>query len=105
MYLVTLSDIYTLGRSQLEIYLATLNTHKRQTIKLPAGFEPLIPGSGQAQTHSTASMIESLNSYELKPPDSTISFNETEKLFILCEIEWFNLLATDFSSNFSTTCI
>jgi len=34
-----------------DLYLTTHNTHNRQTSKLPAGFEPTIPGSERPQTH------------------------------------------------------
>ena len=35
-----------------DLYLTTHNTHKRQTSKHPAGFEPAIPASEQPQTHA-----------------------------------------------------
>jgi hypothetical protein len=34
------------------LYLATNNTHKRQTSVLPAGFKPTIPASEQPQTQA-----------------------------------------------------
>jgi hypothetical protein len=50
----------TIGRTPLDewsarrrdLYLTTHNTHKRQTSRLPAGFEPAIPASGRPQTHA-----------------------------------------------------
>jgi hypothetical protein len=38
-------------RPVAEAYLATYNTHKRQTPMPPAGFEPSIPASERPQTH------------------------------------------------------
>ena len=66
-----------------DLYVTTLKTHKRQTFKLQAGFEPAVPASEKLQTHAleiAANRIESRNIYELKLPDSTntTSYNETE---------------------------
>jgi len=35
-----------------DLYLTTHSTHKRQTGRPPAGFEPTIPASERPQTHS-----------------------------------------------------
>jgi hypothetical protein len=35
-----------------DLYLTAHNTHKRQTSKLPVGFEPTIPASERPQTHA-----------------------------------------------------
>ena len=51
----------TLGRTPLDgwsdrrrdFYLTTHNTHKKQTSKLPAGFEPVIPAIERLQTHAS----------------------------------------------------
>ena len=58
--LITLNDIYTIGRTPLEegfarrrsLYLTTHNTHKRETSTISAGFEPAIAASVQEQTHA-----------------------------------------------------
>ena len=50
----------TLGRTPLDewsarlkdLYLATHNTHNRQTLMSPAGFESTIPASERPQTHA-----------------------------------------------------
>jgi len=60
LYLNTLSDKHTLGRTPLNeesarhwyLYLTTHNTHKRETSLSPAGLEPAIPGSEMPQTHA-----------------------------------------------------
>jgi hypothetical protein len=80
-----------------DVYLTTSKTHKRQTFKFPAGFEPAIPASEKPQTNVSelaANRIESRNNYELKSPDSpnTTSFNETENLFMLCELKQLDIL-------------
>jgi hypothetical protein len=54
------SHITTLSRTpqnewsarRRDIYLATHNTHKRQTSIHPEGFEPTIPASERPQTHA-----------------------------------------------------
>ena len=58
--LITLIDIYTIGRTPLEegldrrrgLYLTTHNTHKRETSTISAGFEPAIAGSLRQQNHA-----------------------------------------------------
>ena len=61
----------TLGRTLLtelsarrrDLHLTTHNTHKRQTYKHPAGFEPTVPASERSQTHAldrAATGIDSL---------------------------------------------
>ena len=58
--LITLNDIYTIGRTPLEegfarrrdLYLKTHNTHKRETSTISAGFEPTIAASVRQQTHA-----------------------------------------------------
>jgi hypothetical protein len=55
----THTHTHTLGRTPLDKwsarrrdhYLATHNTHKRQTSMLPAVFEPAVPASKRPQTH------------------------------------------------------
>jgi len=74
------------------LYLTTRKTHKRQTFKIPAGFEPTIPTSEKPQTHAlelAANSIESRNNYEINFSDSTKtnSFKETENLFVLRELQ------------------
>jgi len=54
-----MTHTYTLSRIPLDewsarrndLYSATHNTHKRQTSKFPAGFEPAIPASQRPPTH------------------------------------------------------
>jgi hypothetical protein len=46
----TLLDEWSARRRDL--YLTTHDTHKRQTSKHPAGFEPTIPASERPQTHA-----------------------------------------------------
>ena len=77
LHLITLNDTYTVGRTPLDegsarrrdLYLATHNTHSRQTCTLPAGFEPAIPASERSQTHASdraATGIGNLLTYTLK---------------------------------------
>ena len=35
-----------------DLYLAKINTHKRQTSMLPEGFEPATPANERPQTHA-----------------------------------------------------
>jgi hypothetical protein len=59
VHLITHIDIYTLGRTALDegsahrnyLYLTTHNTHKKQHIHAPAGFEPSVPASERPQIY------------------------------------------------------
>jgi hypothetical protein len=47
-----------------DLYLTTHNTHKRQTSKSPAGFEPLIPSSERPHTHGSGGAATGISSSE-----------------------------------------
>jgi hypothetical protein len=58
--LITLNDIYTIGRTPVDerlarrrdFYLTRHNTHKRGTFTISAGFEPAIAASVRQQTYA-----------------------------------------------------
>jgi len=58
LYLITLNDTNTVGRTPLDegsagrrdLYVTKHNIHNRQTSMLPAGFETAIPACEQSQT-------------------------------------------------------
>ena len=66
-------DHTTLGRTPLDewsarrrdLYPKTHNTHKRQTLMTPTGFEPIIPGSERPQNHALDSAATRIGSKNL----------------------------------------
>jgi len=86
----------TLGRTPLDewsarrrdLYLATHNTHKRKTAKLPAGFKPSVPANKLLQNQAfdlAATGIGPKNPYGFKNQDNVFSLKCNLRAGMLCK--------------------
>jgi hypothetical protein len=92
----------TLGRTPLDewsvlrrdLYLATHNTHKRQTSMPPGGFEPIIPTSERPQNHAldrtAAAVGRLLYLAAVITPDELYTRDNSEFVKLQCNRQQYN---------------